>query len=81
MNLRLSILDQLNQAGELHGYGVYQGMKDLCSKQAVYQHLKQLEEKNFIINAGTDAQGRKLYSITNDGQGVLDLLKKLVELL
>ncbi|MFX0102808.1 MAG: pyridoxal-phosphate dependent enzyme, partial [Candidatus Hodarchaeota archaeon] len=38
MNLRLSILDQLNQAGELHGYGIYQGMKDMRSKQAVYQH-------------------------------------------
>lgn len=81
MNLRLSILDQLNQAGDLHGYGVYKGMRDMCSKQAVYQHLKRLEEKNFIINAGTDAQGRKLYRITKDGQGVLELLKKLVELL
>ncbi|MHA1794284.1 MAG: pyridoxal-phosphate dependent enzyme [Promethearchaeota archaeon] len=81
INLRINILAQLESVSELHGYGIYLSMKNRCSKQAVYQHLKRLEEKNFIVTKGTDDHGRKLYKITEKGKKVLDLMKQLVELL
>ena len=85
LNLRIQILEKLSQIGNegLHGYGIYILVKNemKCSKQAIYLHLKQLEEKMFIENAGTDEQGRKIFTITPNGKEVLDLLKKLVLLL
>ncbi|MBD3185890.1 pyridoxal-phosphate dependent enzyme [Candidatus Bathyarchaeota archaeon] len=83
MNLRIRILEQLDNIGDsgLHGYGIYRNLKNYCSKQAVYQHLKKLEEKAFIVNYELDESGRKLYNITKQGKEVLALLKKLIELL
>jgi len=85
LNLRVQILEKLSQIGDdgLHGYGIYALVKNemKCSKQAIYLHLKQLEEKMFIQNAGKDEQGRKIFRITPNGKEVLDLLKKLVLLL
>ncbi|MHA1716695.1 MAG: pyridoxal-phosphate dependent enzyme, partial [Promethearchaeota archaeon] len=82
MNLRLTILEQLNamdSLGGLHGYGIFQNIKNKCSKQAVYQHLKKLEERNFIVSH-KDENGRKIYKITTNGKKVLDLLQQLIDL-
>lgn len=84
MNLRLKILDQLKQAGDegLHGYKIfsYVNKEVSCSRQAIYHHLKQMEDKGFITNIGTGEQGKKIYTLTTKGLDVLDLLSKLVEL-
>jgi threonine synthase len=84
MNLRLKILDQLKQAGDegLHGYRIYSFVnKEVsCSRQAIYHHLKQMEDRGFIENIGTGEQGKKIYTLTTKGSDVLDLLSKLVEL-
>ncbi|HME50980.1 MAG TPA: pyridoxal-phosphate dependent enzyme [Candidatus Lokiarchaeia archaeon] len=84
MNLRLKILDQLKQAGDagLHGYKIfsYVNKEVSCSRQAIYHHLKQMEDKGFITNIGTGEQGKKIYRLTAKGMDVLDLLSKLVEL-
>ena len=84
MNLRLKILDQLKQAGDagLHGYKIfsYVNKEVSCSRQAIYHHLKQMEDKEFITNIGTGEQGKKIYKLTTKGSDVLELLSKLVEL-
>jgi threonine synthase len=84
MNLRLKILDQLKQAGDegLHGYKIfsYVNKEVACSRQAIYHHLKQMEDKGFITNIETGEQGKKVYNLTEKGSDVLDLLSKLVEL-
>ncbi|MEX2682636.1 MAG: pyridoxal-phosphate dependent enzyme [Candidatus Sigynarchaeota archaeon] len=82
MNLRLKILDQLKHAGEagLHGYKIHASIsKEVqCTKQSVYHHLKQMEEKSFVTSK--DEQGRTIYKLTEKGEEVLKLLSKLVDL-
>ncbi len=84
MNLRLKILEQLSQAGAagLHGYKIstYINQEFPCTRQAVYHHLKQMEEKNFVVITAKDEQGRTIYQLTQKGKEVLDLLSRLVDL-
>ncbi len=84
MNLRLKILEQLSQAGAagLHGYKInmYINQEFPCTRQAVYHHLKQMEEKNFVVITAKDEQGRTIYKLTQKGKEVLDLLSRLVDL-
>ncbi len=84
MNLRLKILEQLSQAGAagLHGYKInaYINQEIPCTRQAVYHHLKQMEEKNFVVITARDEQGRTIYQLTQKGKEVLDLLSRLVDL-
>ncbi|MBN2150718.1 MAG: pyridoxal-phosphate dependent enzyme [Candidatus Lokiarchaeota archaeon] len=84
MNLRLKILEQLQHAGPagLHGYRIHASiLEDIqCTKQAVYHHLKQMEEKNFVVVIARDEQGRTIYQLTEKGKEVLDLLSRLVDL-
>ncbi|MFX1498183.1 MAG: pyridoxal-phosphate dependent enzyme [Promethearchaeota archaeon] len=79
LSTKLKILTQISLAGKKGIYGTkIKDMLGSISVAAVYQHLKELEEKELISR---EKSGKNVYyRITENGKKVLDALETLIHL-
>ncbi|MFX0031062.1 MAG: pyridoxal-phosphate dependent enzyme [Candidatus Hodarchaeota archaeon] len=79
LSTKLKILTQVSLAGNRGIYGIkIKEMLGSISVAAVYQHLKELEEKQLISR---EKSGKNVYySITENGKKVLEALETLISL-
>ena len=68
---KLAILQELSKR-PLHGYALAKKLNITIS--SVYAHLSELEQYGFVTH--TISERRKVYSITEKGKTLLDLLSK-----
>jgi len=81
MGTKLEILTILDQQNDINfGYSIWKELGQNISLQAVYQHLKELVQKEFIKEEEmTDRQ--KKYRLTEKGRLLIQKMKELEELL
>ncbi len=79
-SIKFKILEFLDDHPGSHGYFIWKHIgKGKITRQAVYQHLKELEEKKWISRSTTTANGRKIavFRLTKKGHTLLKLIKEL----
>ena len=74
---KAEILRIIDEHGEVHGYAIWRLMEGKITPQSVYQHLRELEEKGFVVAEYKNR--RKVYRLTEKGKRVLELLVQLLE--
>ncbi len=74
---KAEILRIIEEHGEVHGYAIWRMMEGKITPQSVYQHLRELEEKGFVVAEYKNR--RKVYRLTDKGRRVLELLLQLID--
>jgi DNA-binding PadR family transcriptional regulator len=80
MGTKIEILKIINNKDSNFGYGIWKSLGQLISLQAVYQHLKELQKRELIIEIETKDR-QKRYSITTKGKQLIKKMNELEELL
>ncbi|MBK5112567.1 MAG: pyridoxal-phosphate dependent enzyme [Candidatus Heimdallarchaeota archaeon] len=80
MGTKIEILEKINSKDSNFGYGIWKSLGQMISLQAVYQHLRELQIRELIIEIESNDR-QKRYSITSKGKQLIKKMNELEELL
>ena len=80
MGTKIEVLKIINSKESNFGYGIWKSLGQMISLQAVYQHLKELQKRELIIEIETKDR-QKRYSVTTKGKQLIKKMNELEELL
>ncbi|MHA1243495.1 MAG: pyridoxal-phosphate dependent enzyme [Candidatus Heimdallarchaeota archaeon] len=80
MGTKIEILRIIASGETNFGYGIWKALDQSMSLQAVYQHLKELQQADHISELVTTTRQKK-YTVTEKGNQLVQKMKELEELL
>lgn len=80
MGTKIEVLKIISSKESNFGYGIWKSLGQMISLQAVYQHLKELQKRELIIEIETKNR-QKRYSVTTKGKQLIKKMNELEELL
>lgn len=81
MGTKVEILRIIDSGESTFGYGIWKSLGQTITLQAVYQHLKELDQQLNLITEFESTDRQKKYQVTTKGKQLIIKMKELEELL
>ncbi|NHJ48771.1 MAG: pyridoxal-phosphate dependent enzyme [Asgard group archaeon] len=81
LGTKAEILQVINSGESNFGYGIWKALGETISLQAVYQHLKELQNQLMLITEVESSDRQKRYQLTTKGKQIIVKMQELEELL